>query len=90
MVKKQHQFLHRSGKKMKVHELIEFLKKMDRNALVVINGMVVSGAVKQKGKLSNGYYQQLFRKNEEKGKVEAVLFTYLTENSLGELTHLCF
>lgn len=73
---------------MKVKELIEKLKKMDQNALVVINADEVTGIETVVGKIVDGYFGKQFKLN-PKGK-DVVTFTHLHEISTGEVVPSTF
>ena len=71
---------------MKVAELIEVLKRLPKDAAVFLtDGQAVTGAELVEGRVSEGYFGQQFRRHPS-GKVEAVMFTHLTELSTGEVT----
>lgn len=73
---------------MKVKELIENLKQMDQNALVVINADEVTGVEAVVGKVTEGYFGKQFRHN-AKGK-NVVTFTHLHEISTGDVVPSSF
>ena len=76
---------------MTVENLIETLKKFDKNAVVFINGLVVSGVEKHTGRYNAVDYDGRdssgnvrFRKTQN-GKQTGITFTHYTESSDGDL-----
>lgn len=70
---------------MLVHELIEELRKMDRNAHVVVDGHIVAGVKEVKGRAGDGvrHWPDSFRLADT-GKDKAVVFLRHTEFSDGQ------
>ena len=72
-----------------VEEVIALLSKIDRKAVVIINGLSVDGIDGPvNGRLRKGYYAQLAFKPVENGRDAAVFFTRDTEGSDGVI-RLC-
>jgi hypothetical protein len=69
---------------MKVGELIALLTKLPKNSPVVVAGDEIYGVEVVRGRMKQGYFGRFFTKN-SKGKVDAVMFTKLTEFSTGEV-----
>jgi hypothetical protein len=75
---------------VKVAELIEALKRLPKDAPVFLSGgQAVTGAELVDGRVSDGYFGQQFRRHPT-GKVEAVMFTHLTELSTGEVSNTTY
>ena len=70
---------------MKVWEVIEELKKFDRNALVMINRESVHGVAEERGRLAEAYGTQVLKYViPSKARDAVVTFAHYSENSLGE------
>lgn len=68
---------------MQVEELIEKLKAFPKNAHITVDGNVICGVVCEKGSVSEGCYNPIFKKG--KGKEYAVSFLINVELSNGEV-----
>lgn len=70
---------------MKVFELIDLLKSVDKNAFIVVDDIIVSGVIQEKGRFKTGHYNDGWL-SLEKGNAVAVRFTKNDELSDGSLT----
>lgn len=68
---------------MRIKDLIEKLEKHNPNAYVVIDNKVVFGIEMEYGRAKEGYYNDRWTPNVEKGSKMAVRFTYVEEASDG-------
>lgn len=71
---------------MRVHELIEALRKLDRNAYVVVNDTIVADVLEITGRAGDGqrHWPDSFRRVDG-GKDKAVTFMRHTEFSDGSI-----